>query len=567
MPGLGVQPLPTPLPAMEHLTLAKAQLVARWAKIAALDIWKNLGTQLTATASFSTCVYAITRFVFTASPTPSLAGSTSSALHGCLVAAQVSALLWLGVEFSRYYVINFVFLPSQVVSRVQHARLGRLKRAHSSGHLMRRWEFASVETEARPGTASVSLDAAMYLDEVQEQRPAEEQRWLLWFNANGVAMEENMGFGRILSRGLGCNVMLVNFRGVGQSTGRAVCEQNLVDDGCAAFRHLLGRGVQSRNIVLHGHSLGGAVAVRVRARWPEGGGVVNDRSFGSLADVVRLRLAGGPFAAIIGGVLGCIVASVLGVACFATHSRSFFADAGDGSFAFHPFANAALTAALATQLHFALWPVVRVALAQLQLSGRGHHGGGNDGRGGGGGEAGEFEHRAERYTAGLKAALVVSQFCAPLLAPPLLRWVGHGIFLIPWIGQWQLALMCETIGLVMGWVGALGYVRSFDGDEAERERGKERERKREKERKREREHAMNIRNTCNVVFVDALCCLLLLQRLLCGAFLYVCCCRVWHIVLYNGSGKKPGLIKGDHLQPSPPLSPFPYLLLPPLGTS
>ena len=480
---------------MEHLTLAKAQLVARWAKIAALDIWKNLGTQLTATASFSTCVYAITRF--TASPTPSLAGSTSSALHGCLVAAQVSALLWLGVEFSRYYVINFVFLPSQVVSRVQHARLGRLKRAHSSGHLMRRWEFASVETEARPGssgtsgssgssgssgakTASVSLDAAMYLDEEQEQRPAEEQRWLLWFNANGVAMEENMGFGRILSRGLGCNVMLVNFRGVGQSTGRAVCEQNLVDDGCAAFRHLLGRGVQSRNIVLHGHSLGGAVAVRVRARWPEGGGVVNDRSFGSLADVVRLRLAGGPFAAIIGGVLGCIVASVLGVACFATHSRAFFADAGDGSFAFHPFANAALTAALATQLHFALWPVVRVALAQLQISGRGHHDGGNDGRGEGRGEAGEFEHRAERYTAGLKAALVVSQFCAPLLAPPLLRWVGHGICLIPWIGQWQLALMCETIGLATGWVGALGYVLSMETSQSER--GGKREKERERDR-------------------------------------------------------------------------------------
>lgn len=54
------------------------------------------------------------------------------------------------------------------------------------------------------------------------------------------------------------------------------------------MKFLLERGVPTEQILLHGHSLGGAVAVSVRARHP-GGPVVNDRSFGTLAAVVTVH--------------------------------------------------------------------------------------------------------------------------------------------------------------------------------------------------------------------------------------------------------------------------------------
>eukprot|EP01052_Picozoa_sp_SAG31_P036296 SAG31_NODE_4508_length_3178_cov_14.175706_3_plen_275_part_00 len=80
-----------------------------------------------------------------------------------------------------------------------------------------------------------------------------------------------------------------------------------VDDGEAAMRFLTERGVLTKHILLHGHSLGGAVAVSVRARHP-GGPVVNDRSFGTLAAVIVVH----PFLQGRGGVVPTVLCALAG---------------------------------------------------------------------------------------------------------------------------------------------------------------------------------------------------------------------------------------------------------------
>lgn len=89
----------------------------------------------------------------------------------------------------------------------------------------------------------------------------------------------------------------MNFRGVMQSTGRARSEQDWVNDVLALVAHLRSQGVPLENIVLKGHSLGGALFTlaaaqlykKERRTTPLGQKIpcmklINDRSFSSLAD-------------------------------------------------------------------------------------------------------------------------------------------------------------------------------------------------------------------------------------------------------------------------------------------
>ncbi len=69
-----------------------------------------------------------------------------------------------------------------------------------------------------------------------------------------------------------------NFRGVGGSTGWPVEATDLSIDGHAMIKFLTDQGVNERDITLHGHSLGGAVAVDV-ARTHPSVKVISDRSF------------------------------------------------------------------------------------------------------------------------------------------------------------------------------------------------------------------------------------------------------------------------------------------------
>jgi fermentation-respiration switch protein FrsA (DUF1100 family) len=81
----------------------------------------------------------------------------------------------------------------------------------------------------------------------------------------------------------GSSILVPDYRGYGKSEGRPT-EKGLYTDSETAFRYLLGLGYRRRQIILHGESLGTAVAVELAGRRPCGG-LVLEAPFTSGSDV------------------------------------------------------------------------------------------------------------------------------------------------------------------------------------------------------------------------------------------------------------------------------------------
>lgn len=71
-------------------------------------------------------------------------------------------------------------------------------------------------------------------------------------------------------RQAGSNVLVIDYRGYGKSEG-SPSESGLYADAQAAYNHLIGQSYKPEQIVLHGESLGTAVAVELATRNPIGG--------------------------------------------------------------------------------------------------------------------------------------------------------------------------------------------------------------------------------------------------------------------------------------------------------
>ena len=108
---------------------------------------------------------------------------------------------------------------------------------------------------------------------------------LLWFHGNA----ENIGHGlgqAVFYRRLGVNVLAVDYRGYGKSSG-SPDESGVYRDADAAYDHLIRvRHIQPTNIFVYGHSLGGAVAVDLASR-RDCGGLIVQSSFTSIRDMAR----------------------------------------------------------------------------------------------------------------------------------------------------------------------------------------------------------------------------------------------------------------------------------------
>lgn len=107
--------------------------------------------------------------------------------------------------------------------------------------------------------------------------------WLLICHGNAGNLSE---FDRPVHyaglRGLGLNLLALDYRGYGESEG-VPSESGLYKDADAAYRYLReGRGIPADRIIVFGHSLGSAVAVDLASRVPVGGLIVE----GALTSVV-----------------------------------------------------------------------------------------------------------------------------------------------------------------------------------------------------------------------------------------------------------------------------------------
>jgi fermentation-respiration switch protein FrsA (DUF1100 family) len=90
------------------------------------------------------------------------------------------------------------------------------------------------------------------------------QRVTLYLHGNGGNITHRAALVPVI-REAGSALLLLDYRGYGRSSGRPT-EKGLYADADAAYEYLRGRGYSERQIVIHGESLGTAVAVDLAAR-------------------------------------------------------------------------------------------------------------------------------------------------------------------------------------------------------------------------------------------------------------------------------------------------------------
>ncbi len=112
---------------------------------------------------------------------------------------------------------------------------------------------------------------------------------LLYLHGN----DKNIGQARDLEyvrsmHGMGYNVLMIDYRGYGNSTGGAPNENKVYEDAESAWNYLVReRGILPSRLFIYGHSLGGAIAIDLALHHPEAAGVIEESSFTSMPAVVN----------------------------------------------------------------------------------------------------------------------------------------------------------------------------------------------------------------------------------------------------------------------------------------
>lgn len=97
-------------------------------------------------------------------------------------------------------------------------------------------------------------------------------------NISGGNLEQAVLFHR-----LGLDVLMMDYRGYGQSSGPFPSEQRLYADAAMMWQHLTcKRNIPPAQILVYGHSLGGAIAVELACHQPQMAGLIIQSSFTSM---------------------------------------------------------------------------------------------------------------------------------------------------------------------------------------------------------------------------------------------------------------------------------------------
>lgn len=112
---------------------------------------------------------------------------------------------------------------------------------------------------------------------------------VLYFHGNEGNVSTSIGETALL-RGLGYSVLVVDYRGYGESDGAFPSETSVYEDAEAALGALLHEWrIRPHDIYVYGHSLGAAVAIDLASKHPELGGLIVESAFTSIYDMAKLE--------------------------------------------------------------------------------------------------------------------------------------------------------------------------------------------------------------------------------------------------------------------------------------
>ena len=147
-------------------------------------------------------------------------------------------------------------------------------------------KFDTLSIPSGTGTEHGDLDA-WWLPSTRADAPT-----ILYLHGN----DKNMGYSRDIDRAvrlnlLGYNVLTLDYRGYGKSTGGEPSETKVYEDAEATWNYLIKqRAANPKRTFIFGHSLGGAIAIELAIHHPEAAGIIAESTFTSMTDVVKRKV-------------------------------------------------------------------------------------------------------------------------------------------------------------------------------------------------------------------------------------------------------------------------------------
>jgi uncharacterized protein len=117
-----------------------------------------------------------------------------------------------------------------------------------------------------------------------------DQPVLLYLHGNAVNIGANAEHANRFHT-IGMAVLIIDYRGYGQSDGGFPNEQQVYEDAEASWRYLTQtRQIPPQQIFIYGHSLGGAIGIELASRHPNAAGLIVQGSFTSIRQMVDYQM-------------------------------------------------------------------------------------------------------------------------------------------------------------------------------------------------------------------------------------------------------------------------------------
>jgi fermentation-respiration switch protein FrsA (DUF1100 family) len=121
----------------------------------------------------------------------------------------------------------------------------------------------------------------------EEKSNLSDRKVILYLHGKGKNISANAKHANRLMR-MGFSVLLIDYRGYGRSEGAFPTESTVYTDAQTAWDYLIAKGYKPNQILLYGHSLGGAIAIDLAIKQPSAIGLIVDASFTSMSDMASL---------------------------------------------------------------------------------------------------------------------------------------------------------------------------------------------------------------------------------------------------------------------------------------